>query len=123
MKKWSTSETEIHLREKGLTEESVALVRDQKLIGKDLAEFTRNDFVDLGFPLVDAIRIEKIKNVYSLEKSSNNKSKEQNVRSFLDCVGTSLSYEKGNYIKHEIGASSLSEPSREFKQFNVDKDK
>ena len=123
MKKWSTSETEIHLREKGLTEESVALVRDQKLIGKDLAEFTRNDFVDLGFPLVDAIRIEKIKNAYSLDKSSSNKSKEQNVRSFLDCVGTSLSYEKGNYIKHEIGASSLSEPSREFKQFNVDKDK
>ena len=125
---WSPEETVKFLRDEGVSERNLEKIVLADLDGKMLHEFTIENFTTLGLPLAAAIQLENIRNNFcdahnGIQQSNSSlahktKRTEQIIRPFLHPVGN-VSYEKGNYVRHEIGPSSLCEPSREFKQFFV----
>ncbi len=94
--------------------------------GQHLNDFNQEDYEKLGLGKAVAIQICKIKEKFLMQnkvKEEKRKCVQQVVRPFGKPCTPNMFYQKGNYIKQEIGAASLFEPSREFKSIIDSQDK
>jgi hypothetical protein len=89
----------------------------QGLDGQMLFDFKAKDFEQLGIPKAPVIQILNIRDNFLSETPQGKKQRgeRQIVRPFNKPIPANFTYKKGNFIDHEVGASSLFEPAREFK--------
>jgi hypothetical protein len=123
----SLGETELRnfLLSHSIKEKHVTQLIQQGLDGQMLHDFTTGDFEQLGIPKAPAIQICNIRDKFLTDKVKERKAsgKHQFVREFGKPPQPNLVYVKGNFLKQEIGASSLFEPAREFKSIIDSKEK